>query len=582
MARLVSVNIGLPRDVTWRGKTVHTGVWKSPSPGPHMVRRLNIDGDGQGDLGGHGGENRAVLVYQAESYDYWAQQLGRADLSAGQFGENFTVEGLPDAQVCIGDRYRIGSALFEVSQPRVTCYRLGIRMNDPRMASLLVQHSRPGFYFRVIEEGIVEAGDAIELVAAGPEDMSVSEIDALLYLPGHRRDDLKRALRIPALSKGWRSSFETLLAEKGTGGAVSAARVPSLSPTWSGFRRFRVSQKLMEASNVVSLMLEAEDGLPLAPSLPGQFVVVRFGGAEGEQVTRTYSLSSAPGADHYRVSVKVVPGGAAGQYIDQKLKAGDLVEMTVPSGSFTLRSGNDPVVLLSGGIGVTPMVAMLHALSDEHADREIWWLHAARNGQEHAFAQEAGQLLDTLGHAHRLICYSSPNPGDRRGADFDASGHLDMAQLSKLHLPPGSDFYICGPPSFMDDFTAGLSHSGVDADRIHTELFGAMPAITPGVVGGETHRPHVPEFNPVSGARITFSRSGLEVHWDQRFSSLLELAEACDVPVRWSCRTGVCHTCETPVISGGIRYRQEPLEAPANGIALICCCEPDGDITVDL
>ena len=157
MARLLSVNVGLPRDVAWQGKTVHTAVWKAPVEGPRMVRRLNIDGDGQGDLAGHGGEHRAVFVYQIDSYRYWQNQLGRKDFTYGQFGENFTVEGLSDAEVCIGDRYRIGGALFEVTQPRVTCYRVGIRMNEPQMAALLVAHGRPGFYFRVLEEGEVRS-----------------------------------------------------------------------------------------------------------------------------------------------------------------------------------------------------------------------------------------------------------------------------------------------------------------------------------------------------------------------------------------------------------------------------------------
>src|SRR6478752_5368971 len=200
MARLISVNIGLPRDIAWREKLVHTGVWKASIPGRHMVRRLNIDGDGQGDLAGHGGEHRAVLVYQTDSYRYWQSQLQRDDFTYGQFGENFTVDGLSDQEVCIGDRYRVGGALLEVTQPRVTCYRVGIRMNEPRMAALLVAHGRPGFYLRVLEEGEVEAGQEIVQVAAGPERMNVAEIDALLYKPGHPRDQLQRALRIPALS----------------------------------------------------------------------------------------------------------------------------------------------------------------------------------------------------------------------------------------------------------------------------------------------------------------------------------------------------------------------------------------------
>ncbi len=268
MARLLSVNVGLPRDIAWHGRTVHTAIWKAPVQGRRMVRRLNIDGDGQGDLAGHGGEHRAVFVYQIDSYRYWQDRLGRSDFAYGQFGENFTVDGLADDEVCIGDRYRIGGALFEVTQPRVTCYRVGIRMNEPRMAALLVAHGRPGFYFRVLEEGEVEAGDEIVQVAAGPERMTVAEINALLYMPGHPRSELEKALRIPALSAGWRDSFRALPGVRCTGkgggvdqmGAVSreadsrraldgeiaagAANHASLkAAVWSGsrFRRLRTN-----------------------------------------------------------------------------------------------------------------------------------------------------------------------------------------------------------------------------------------------------------------------------------------------------------------------------------------------------
>src|SRR5262249_40107564 len=155
----------------------------------------------------HGGEQRAVFVYQIDSYRYWERELARSDLQYGQFGENFTVDGLADDAVCVGDRYRIGSATFEVTQPRVTCYRVGIRMNDPRIPGLLVSHRRPGFYFRVLEEGEVQAGDDIIKLASGPVSISVAEVDGLLYLPEHGRQDLLRALRIPALSPGWQASF---------------------------------------------------------------------------------------------------------------------------------------------------------------------------------------------------------------------------------------------------------------------------------------------------------------------------------------------------------------------------------------
>src|SRR5271163_3308644 len=218
MARLLSVNVGLPRDVSWQGEKVFTSVWKAPVQGRRIVRRLNVDGDGQGDLAGHGGEHRAVLVYQIDSYRYWEQRFGRSLLPYGQFGENFSVDGLPDSEVCIGDRYRIGGALFEVTQPRVTCYRVGIRLNEPQMAALLVAHHRPGFYLRVIEEGEVGAEDEIVKVADGPQRITVADIDALLYLPNPSREQLERSLRIPALSPGWKTSLEAIAERKPSDG----------------------------------------------------------------------------------------------------------------------------------------------------------------------------------------------------------------------------------------------------------------------------------------------------------------------------------------------------------------------------
>jgi ferredoxin-NADP reductase/MOSC domain-containing protein YiiM len=586
MGHLLSVNVGLPQDVTWQGKTVHTAVWKAPVKGPRMVRRLNVDGDGQGDSTGHGGERRAVFVYQVDSYRYWQNHLGRNDFTYGQFGENFTVDGLSDTEVCIGDRYRIGGALFEVTQPRVTCYRLGIRMNEPEMAALVVKHGRPGFYFRVLEEGEVEAGDEITRVASGPEHMSVSEIDALLYMPGHSRDQLERALRIPALSAGWRSSFEALLTQERKGGVtagnpgLTAASGPP--PAWRGFRPLRVSRKVRESGNVTSLLLEPTDGQPIAAALPGQFVVLRLGPASAPALMRSYSLSGAPSAVCYRVSVKRDAHGAASAYIDDELQVGDIVQASAARGSFTLRPGDTPVVLLSAGIGVTPVLAMLHALAAEASTREIRWLYGTRNGREHPFAEETRGLLKALAHRQSYVCYSSPDPEDRPQVDFDAPGRLNMRVLQELNLPRDGDFYICGPSSFMSDLSAGLTGLGVAPDRIHTEMFGAGPSITPGVAASPRRPPHLPAGLPGSGALVSFARTGLNVRWGPTFQSLLELAEACDVPVRWSCRTGVCHTCETGLVAGTIGYRPDPVDAPADGNVLICCSQPVGDVVIDL
>src|SRR5271156_6525455 len=262
MARLLSVNVGLPRDIAWKCRTVHTGVWKNPAAGRCRVGQLNLEGDGQGDLAGHGGEHRAVFVYQIESYRYWQEQLKRSDFIFGQFGENFTIEGLADDAVCIGDRFQIGSALFEVSQPRVTCYRVGIRMNEPRMAALLTSSGRPGFYFRVLEEGEVGAGDQIVKVEEDKARMSVAEVNALLYSPPHPRDRLERASQIAALSPGWRSSFIALLRGRSDGNA-GLAPAAAAHPAPPGFRPLKVTTIDQESADVVSLTMQHPDGQPL-------------------------------------------------------------------------------------------------------------------------------------------------------------------------------------------------------------------------------------------------------------------------------------------------------------------------------
>ena len=398
---LLSVNVGMPRDVTWQGRTVHTAVWKKPVAGPRMVRRLNIDGDGQGDLAGHGGEQRAVFVYQIESYRYWQDQLGRDDFSYGQFGENFTVQGLADDQVCIGDRYQIGDAVFEVTQPRVTCFRVGIRMDDPQMPALLVSHHRPGFYVRVLTEGAVQAGQEIIKVACGPEGMTVAEMDALLYLPGHPRQQVLRALRIPALSGGWKASFQEMLDQPRPGTGNAGLTEASPPPAWPGFRPFAVTAIGRESETVISLHLADPGGGSVPAALPGQFLTLRLHpDPAGQPLLRSYSLSGPPGARDYRISVKREEHGAASQ--------------------------------------------------------------------------------------------------------------------------------------------------------------------------------------PGSGPLVGFARSDLNARWDPGYASLLEFAEACDVPVRWSCRTGVCHTCETAVMSGTVRYAPAPVDDPADGSVLICCSQPREDLVLDL
>ena len=576
--RLVSLNVGLPREVQWRGRTVRTAIFKSPVEGRRWVDRLNVEGDGQADLLAHGGEHRAVYVYDVSAYHHWERELGRDDFVKGQFGENFTVEGLPDDEVCVGDRYRIGSALFEVTQPRVTCYRLGLRMDEPQMPALLYTHGRPGFYLRVLEEGEVGAGDAIERVAVGHQAMTVRDVSALLYLPGQTRRELERALTIPALSEGWQGSFRALLEQLRDGATGNRGLAPPSSgpPAWAGLRPFRIAAVQPESRSIASFGLEPVDGEPLPSFRAGQYLTVRVQPPGSPRtLLRSYSLSTAPDARRYRISVK--REGVVSAYLHDELGPGDVVEIGAPRGLFELAAEDDaPVALLSAGVGATPVLAMLASLAGDGPRREVWWIHGARNGAEHAFAAEARRLLAALPGARSHIRYSRPGPSDAPGRDYDAEGRVTLDALQELGVPRDAQMYLCGPTAWMRELSAGMLTWGVAPECIHTEIFGSEP------LEGAARPPHPPAGEPATGPEVAFTTSGLTVRWDPAFGSLLELAEACDVPVAWSCRTGVCHRCECGLVDGELDYRPDPLEQPEDGRALICCSRPSSDVALAL
>ncbi|HSC03939.1 MAG TPA: MOSC and FAD-binding oxidoreductase domain-containing protein [Solirubrobacteraceae bacterium] len=577
---MLSVNVGGPRDVEWEGKTVRTAIWKQPVDGPRMVRKINIDGDDQADRAAHGGEHRAVFVYQIESYRYWERELGRSDFSYGQFGENFTVDGLADDEVCIGDRYQIGEAIFEVTQPRVTCYRVGIRMGEPSMPSLLVAHHRPGFYLRVVQEGLVAAGDEIVRLSTGPEQLTVAEIDGLLYLPNRPRRGLERALRIPALSAGWKGSFQELLDQADQprpGEPVRAA--------WTGFQPLTVTAIEHESATVISVHLASPVGEETeVPPRAGQYLTFRLrpNGVDGPAVIRSYSLSSVGVEDGYRISVKREPDGAGSGFLHDHVHPGDVLDVAAPRGDFALRDGDRPVALLSAGIGATPMLAMLQALAEANSGRAVWWLHGARNGQEHVFADEVDRLLGSLSHAHRIVAYSRPTADDAPGKRFDTTGRLTIETIQAAGIPANADYYLCGPEAFMRTLSAGLTARGVPPEQITTETFGPIAVTASGIVGGSARAPHQPEGPPGDGPAVTFARSGLTVAWEPGYSSLLDFAEACDVPVAFGCRTGVCHYCETEMLTGDVTYKVQPLEPPAEGRILMCCTQPRTELTLEL
>jgi ferredoxin-NADP reductase len=404
-------------------------------------------------------------------------------------------------------------------------------------------------------------------------------------LPGHSSEQLQRVLRIPALSKGWQSSFQAMLQPDLS--RKTAAGNPGLAnegqaPAWSGFRQMRVMQIHKESDSVTSFVLAPIEGQPIPAFQAGQFVVLRLLVDPGKPpVLRSYSLSDLPAADHFRISVKSELNGIGSSFLCNRAREGDVLEVTAPRGSFTLRPGDSPVVLVSAGVGATPVMAMLHSLAAERSPREIWWIYGARNRVAHPFAEESRSLLKQLSRGRGYIVYSGPAASDQVGADFDAPGHIDAALLERIGVSRNSDFYLCGPSSFLQNMRDGLQNWGVLAGNVHTEIFGSLEAITPGMAQ-VVHTPHLPPGPAGAGPPVSFARSGITAAWDPKFGNLLELAEACDVPVRWSCRIGVCHTCVTGLIDGSITYNPEPLERPAPGNALVCCSRPKAGVTLDL
>jgi ferredoxin-NADP reductase len=298
-------------------------------------------------------------------------------------------------------------------------------------------------------------------------------------------------------------------------------------------------------------------------------------------ILRSYSLSDLPVADHFRISVKSESNGVGSSFLCNRAQPGDVLDVSAPRGSFTLSSGDNPVVLISAGVGATPVMSMLHALAAERTQRQVWWVHGARNGLEHPFAQESRSLVKELSRGRSFVAYSRPSTADKLEVDFDGSGHVDADLLRRIGVSPDSDFYLCGPSSFLENMRSGLRDWGVLAGNVHMEIFGALESITPGMAR-VVHTPHLPQGPPGSGPSVSFARSGITAAWDSKYQSLLELAEACDVPVRWSCRTGVCHTCMTGLIGGSIHYNPEPVERPASGNVLVCCSQPDVNVILDI
>ena len=580
--RLLSVNVSMPKEVVHADKTVTTGIFKEPAEGRVMLGRLNLEGDGQADLWGHGGAFRAVYVYSIENYDHWKRELGRSDFAYGAFGENFTVEGMHDDEICVGDVFRVGGALVEVSQPRIPCYKLAIKMGLDGFQNRFLESRRVGFYFRVLEEGEVGPGDAIELVSRDPRRMTVRRVNDLLFFEKDDLEGARTALSIPALSHGWKGSFEERLAK---------AEVPA--GTRAGFRRFVVDRKVPESDTITSFYLTPEDDRPLAEFLPGQFLTFSLAlPGRTEPLIRTYSLSDSPGLDYYRVSIKREPSpadqpdappGLSSTYFHDHVEAGTALSVGPPRGKFYLDLESDrSLVLLSAGVGLTPLISMANAVVRRGSNRPVWFIHGARNGREHAMGEHMRRLAQEHENVHVHIRYSRPDSTDVEGRDYDSLGHIDIALLKQVLPFDDYEFYLCGPTPFMRSLYCGLLALGVSDTRIHYEFFGPGSLLTEeaGPCGQAPARTADQELG--GELQVTFARSGVTATWDPKCETILDLAEHHGLSPDYSCRSGICHTCMCELVDGEVEYLEEPLDPPDSGSVLICCSRPKSSLVIDV
>jgi ferredoxin-NADP reductase len=356
--------------------------------------------------------------------------------------------------------------------------------------------------------------------------------------------------------------------------------------SWNGIRKFEVSRKVLEAEGVHSLYLTPHDGKPLPPFHPGQFLTFSLRiPNQSKPVIRCYSLSDSFGKDYFRVSVKKVPPprdrpelapGLSSSYLNDEVFEGDILDCKAPSGNFFLDLTRDrPVVLIGGGIGITPVLSMLNALCETGSRQEIWFFLGVRNSREHVQKSHLERLAAEFDNVKLNVCYSDPIPEDKPNVDYQHQGRVGL-DLFKQVLPSNNfDFYICGPPPMMNAVTEGLAQWGVPEDDVHFEAFG------PASVKKKPADENKQDGSAAAAFAVTFARSQKTVTWDGTEASLLDFAEANGIAMDSGCRAGNCGSCITALKSGNVEYLNEPGSMPETGSCLTCISIPQGDVTLD-
>lgn len=576
MRVISAVSVGVPREVEIHGHPVTTSIVREPATGPVYF----------GPTGPVGNQTAVhteqVYAFPSEHYAYWTRRFDLPDDAWPPvfWGENLTISGLNENELPVGTILRIGaSAVLQVTSPRTPCFKLTWRLGQPdSFIPTLMQSGLSGFYLRVLEPGMIGAGDTVEVEWPAEDQITVGDLSRVLQdesLAGP--EALRRILATPGLGHQTAQMLRHRLVKLTDG-------VRTANNRWTGWRRFVIAAVADEARDIRSFELVPHDGGPIADHHAGQFLPVQLPGEDGQPLYRSWSLSDyREGGSAYRITIKREPQGTASRLMHDELGVGDAVELQAPAGRFTLnRSGFLRTVLISAGIGITPLLAMLKAHAGRGPDAPpLLWIHSTRNAESHGFAAEVAAILAANPTFRAHVAYTDP---DASGVDFQQVGRIGAAELERLLAPyrcepfgraidlPGTygEFYLCGPAGFEADMRAALTGAGVDPVAIRSETFRRVPGVRGDAALAESH--------------VVFARSGVSATWlGTSGQSLLELAEAHGIQAPFQCRSGFCHTCQTTIASGSVEHDPAAVLPAESGRVLLCCGTPRSEeLVLDL
>jgi MOSC domain-containing protein YiiM/ferredoxin-NADP reductase len=559
---VASLNVGEPRLATYRGMSFRTGIFKEPTDRPLTLKTLNFIGDGQADLSAHGGIDKAVYCYPIEHYDFWRREIGRAAMPMGQFGENVTTEGVLESQLRIGDILQMGTAIVQVSEPRIPCYKLVMRMDaGGDFAVRFIAANRTGFYCRVLHEGGVKRSDALTLLESDASSPTVSEVIAATQFADRDPVRLRRIRRARGISVKWQSRIRRM---------IDAEVRRQTETTGTRSNSFLVDDVVPETPDVLSIWLRPVDGAQAVSALPGQYL--RIAWTDG--LTRTYSLSAVEAGRRYRITAKLMRDArgalGCGSARIADLKVGDVIGVDRPRGNFHPDVDDDtPLVFAGAGIGVTPIMAMIEHVT-RNGRRNVFAAFGMRRPAEHPLMSELMRLVGERQGLAVTLAYSQHGQ-PLQGLPAPKRGRLTAADLLPYAAAPLAEVFLCGPGDFIREMHDGLVGAGVNSQCIRYEAFGPstlLPARSA-------------EVDPATTFTVSFTRSNMEAIWSPSSGTLLNLAEAAGVSPPFGCRSGACGLCRTAIFEGRVSY-VEPIEEPDSGFLFPCCAIPQTDCRLDL